>query len=118
MAIRFVKCKVVRSELHQVVADFPEWELPILEAMHQSVERIGDMVINRDAPDAEDEFERLKNRYGRSENEDGSRGVPYVASIYGNHGVGVASLRRAIEKATVEEAPADGSDLLGLTATA
>lgn len=114
MAIRYLKVKVIRSELHQVVSDFPEWEIEILEAIHQGVERLGEIVRNEVAPDAEDEFERLKNRYGRSENEDGSRGIPYVASVYGQHNVGINSLRRAIEKATVQEAPADGSDLLGL----
>lgn len=114
MAIKYVKCRVVRSELHQVVDNYPEWEVDILEAIHQSVERLGDMVYNRDAPDAEEEFQRLSGRYGRSENDDGSRGIPYVASVYGQHKVGLDSLRRAIEKATVGAAPADGSDLLGL----
>lgn len=118
MAIKYVKCKVIRSELHQVVDNYPEWEVEILEAIHQGVERLGDMVHNRAAPDAEDEFERLNKRYGRSENEDGSRGIAYVAAVYGQHNVGVNSLRRAIGKATVTEAPSDGSDLLGMAVSA
>lgn len=114
MAIKYLKVKVIRSELHQVVDNYPEWEVPILEAMHQAVERLGEIVQNVDTPNAEDEFERLKNRYGRSENDDGTKGIPYVASIYGQHGIGITTLRRAIEQATVESAPADGRDLLGL----
>lgn len=114
MAIKYVKVKVIRSELHAVIDSYPEWEIPILEAMHQAVERIGEVVHNVDTPDAEGEFERLKNRYGRSENEDGSRGIPYVASIYGQHGAGIQALRRAIEAAVTKDAPVDGSDLLGL----
>jgi hypothetical protein len=114
MAIKYVKCKVIRSEMHKVVDNYPEWEVDILEAIHEAVERLGDIVHNVEPPNAEDEYERLKNRYGRSENEDGSRGIPYVATVYGQHNVGISALRRAIEKATVADAPADGSDLLGL----
>lgn len=116
MAIKYVKVKVIRSEMHQVIDNYPEWEIEILEAIHQAVERLGEITYNIAAPDALDEFERLKNRYGRSENEDGSRGIPYVASVYGQHNVGVTALRRAIEKAVVQEAPSDGSDLLGFAA--
>lgn len=114
MAIKYVKCKVIRSEMHKVVDNYPEWEVDILEAIHEAVERLGDIIQNVDAPSAEEEFERLKNRYGRSENEDGSRGIPYVATVYGQGNVGVRALALAIRKATVEEAPEDARDLLGL----
>lgn len=114
MGIRYIKAKVVRSEMHTIIRDFPEWEIPILEAMHQSVEKLGEIVVNRDAPNADEEYDRLERRYSRSENEDGSRGIAYVATIYGQHGAGRIALRREIEKAVTQDAPPDGSDLLGL----
>lgn len=113
MAIRKLKLKVVRSQMHQIVADFPEWEKPILEAMHEAVEVLGEVVVNRDPPNPAEEYERLTRRYGRSENEDGSRGIPYVGAVYGQHGPGIAALGRAIKEATVDAAPESAEDLVG-----
>lgn len=114
MAIKYLKLKVHRSEMHTVIRDFPEWEMPILEAMHGTVEVEGKpLIVNRAPPDAQDEYARLERRYGRQENEDGSKGIPYVAAVYGQHGVGVARLKQAIEAGTVEDAPETAEDLIG-----
>lgn len=115
MAIKFLNLKIFRGEgnMHVIVEKFAAWEYPILEAVHTAVEILGEVVINRDPPEAEDEFQRLVNRYGRSENEDGSKGIPYAAAVFGQHMIGIATLRREIEKATVSAAPETGDDLLG-----
>jgi len=118
MAIKFVKVRVHRGEgnIHQVVDNFAAWEVPILEAVHTAVEVLGEIVVNRAPPEAADEYGRLEARYGRSENDDGSKGIPFVAAVYGQHAVGVAALRREIAAATTEDAPETGDDLLGALA--
>lgn len=92
------------------------WEVPLLEAAHENVVVTGDTTIERAAPEPQDEYRRLETKYGRSENEDGSRGQPYVAAVYGHaNGGGVTRLAEAIKAATVAPA-SDAADLIGATA--
>lgn len=117
MSIKALEVRIVRNELATFVEWFPSWELPILEAMHQSATVVGQSTMDRDAPDVQDEYKRLETRYGRTTNEDGSRGLPYVAAVYGQFNVGYSRLGDAIKAATVETPPADASDLLGSPVT-
>lgn len=117
MSIKALEVRIVRNELATFVEFFPAWELPILEAMHQSATVIGESTTDRDAPDVQEEYKRLETRYGRTTNEDGSRGLPYVAAVYGQFNVGYSRLGDAIRAATVETPPADASDLLGSPVT-
>lgn len=95
------------------------WEVPLLEAAHDNVTTEGETTLDRAAPDAQDEYRRLETKYGRSENEDGSRGQPYVAAVYGHvNGGGVARLAEAIKAATFEAPASDAADLIGEQATA
>jgi len=109
--LKFVDVLLVRDAALHIPETVAAWELPILEAVFESVKVNGEFLVTRDAPEVEDEFMRLNNRYGRSENEDGSKGLPYVEAVYGQHGIGHARLAEAIKAATVE---ADATaDLMG-----
>lgn len=89
----------------------PAWEVPLLESAHENVTVEGESTFDREAPEASDEYKRLETKYGRSENEDGSRGVPHVAAVYGHiNGGGVQRLADAIKAATVAN---DAADLIG-----
>ena|SRR6266853_552696 len=118
MSIKALELRIVRNELATFVEWFPAWELPILEAMHQSVTVIGQSIFDdRNPPDVQEEYNRLQTRYGRTTNEDGSRGLPYVAAVYGQFNVGYSRLGDAIKAATVDTPPADASDLLASPVT-
>lgn len=117
--LKFKIAQIRISERHTQQVIVAEWELPILQAMHADVQETGETLVNRKPPGAEDEFNRLVNRYKSVVNEDGSKGLPYAVSVYGQFGVGTKALERAIAAATVET-PAEGpyqtidiSDLLG-----
>lgn len=112
MAIKYVQVKIRRNELHTLEDSYPTWELPILEAMHGSgVTVTKEFAVTRDTPTAEEEYQRLDNRYRRMENEDGSKGMPYVAAVYGQHALGINRLREAIEAAIADDDEV-GLDLL------
>jgi hypothetical protein len=118
MSIKALELRIVRNELVVIVEWVPAWELPILEAMHQSVSLIGQSTFDdREPPDVQEEYKRLETRYGRTTNEDGSRGLPFVAAVYGQFNVGYSRLADAIKAAIVETPPADASDLLSAPVT-
>lgn len=112
MALKYINAEVRMSELFTTNVCVPAWELPLLRALHgDAVKVIDDSVtVKRDPPEAPDEFRRLVTRYRDSKTEDGGRGIPVVASVYGQFGVGTEALRRAIAEATIEDA---ASGLLG-----
>lgn len=106
MSIKGQVVSIRRSELHTVEDTLALWEVPVVDAVHDegALKVIRDIVIaHRDLPDAKEEYERLENRYKRARNEDGSYGLPVVATVYGQHGAGLQALKRAIEEAKVEE---------------
>lgn len=109
--LTYKKVMIRRSELQTAPDIVPAWELPILEALHDDVTETGEILLDRDPPGAEDEYKRLENRYPRVINEDGSKGLPLVAAVYGQFNIGVATLKRLIDAATVNVG--DNADLLG-----
>ncbi len=108
--IRHVFVDIRRNEGATIRNSFPAWELPILKVVHgeDSVTEVGEKLVNRDPPEAHDEFTRLNNRYKRSKADDGAQSTPYVHMVYGE--LGVAKLQAAID-ACVTEAPE--GDLVG-----
>ncbi len=108
--IRHVYVDIRRNEGATIRNSFPAWELPILKVVHgeDSVTEVGEKLVNRDPPEAHDEFTRLNNRYKRSKDDSGQQGTPYVHMVYGE--LGVAKLQAAIE-ASVTAAPE--GDLVG-----
>lgn len=116
--LKRLKVSVRRSELQTTHTDIPAWELPVLRVVYpekDAVQVLGEIIVNREPPVAQAEFERLQRRYGRIENDDGSKGAAYVDAVFGQFGVGTANLEREIAKAVVqqvEETADDNADLI------
>ncbi len=118
--IRFRKLKVEISPQTILEVGVPEWEVPIMRLVHtkenpdgsttDAVEDLGEILIDRPVSDANSEFVRLSNKYGRFENDNGTKGLPYVAMVFGQSGIGQAKLQREIDKAVVSS---DVDGLLG-----
>lgn len=106
--IEYANVRVTINELHTQETEYPVWEVPILRAVHgDAVEILSKRYVDVPTPGPEDEFRRLENRYRSAVNEDGSKGLPYVASVYGQYGIGTQMLKRAIMDATKDAPPAD-----------
>jgi hypothetical protein len=102
-----------RSELCIIRKAVAQWELPILEAMHEGITvHDGEQLLDREPPEASGEYMRLETLYKNTTNDNGDQGIPYVASVYGQHAAGINALRKAIEAATVSSI-VDEDDLIG-----
>jgi hypothetical protein len=75
----------------------PAWEVPILQAIHEGVTVVADVCEDRPAPSVSREFARLEKAYGFETDHEGSRGPAVVAAVYGQHQLGLQSLRRAMQ---------------------
>lgn len=100
----------------------PEWVLPILGAIHGGArgepEVIEEVLIDKEAPDATVEYERLSKRYRNVQNDDGSQGISFCAAVYGAFGIGSRALGESIKRSIVDvpeelEAAGGFGDLLG-----
>jgi hypothetical protein len=111
--------RVRRNESVTIEAAFPAWERHILESVHPETSIVREVLMDRAAPSAEEEFVRLENRYRQTTNEDGSKGSSFVAAIYGHaNGGGIPKLQAAIDEATVAGEPAGEVEALLGEATA
>jgi hypothetical protein len=90
------RVRVQLSELAAPIVTVPQWETPILKAVHgeNDVRVLETVELDRDPPDAADEYRRLANLYR------GEGNSPVVAEVYGQHGAGVSQLAAAIAKAS------------------
>lgn len=104
--IKYATVDVNRSELCTVRIVVPMWELPILRAVHGAarVNVISETTGDAEIPTPEAEYERLGRRYGCSRTKDGGLGAPYVNSVFGEYEVGVMTLERQMNAATVQKA--------------
>lgn len=105
MSVKAQVISIRRSELHTVEETMPLWEVPVVSAVHDegAVKILEDVILAKYVlPDAKEEMQRLENRYKRARNEDGSQGLPVVATVYGQHAAGLQALKRAIAEAQVE----------------
>jgi hypothetical protein len=114
--------EVRRDELLTVSRIVPAWELPVLQAIHgaDAITEVGETSLERELPNAGDEYHRLENRYGKSKKDDNSDGPTYISLVYGENIMGVRALNAAIQGAaedgdaqTVAAGAAGLSDLLG-----
>lgn len=96
--MRFAIVNVILSELHTQQLVIAPWEVPVLQAVHgdNDVSVVDSQEIDREPPDAADEFRRLENRY-RAPSGEGAQA--YVAQVYGSHAAGVQRLAAEIDKA-------------------
>jgi len=112
--IRHIFVDIRRNEGATVRNSFPAWEIPILKVVHgdDAIVEMGDKLVDRDPPEAHDEFTRLNTRYKRSRADDGAQSTPYVHMVYGE--LGVAKLAQAIKESVVA---APEGDLTGLVSS-
>lgn len=112
--IRHIFVDIRRNEGATVRNSFPAWEIPILKVVHgeDAITEMGEKLVDREPPEAHDEFTRLNTRYKRSRADDGAQSTPYVHMVYGE--LGVAKLGAAIA-ASVVAAPE--GDLTGLVSS-
>jgi len=97
MGILYQKLDIRTSELQTVRVEVAAWESPVLHAVHgENASFVSESVIDREAPEAADEFARLAERY-KGETEDSP---PFITLVYGQFGPGIAALQKAIEAAT------------------
>ena len=100
MGILYQKLDIRTSELTTTQVHVAAWESPVLQAVHgENVSYVSESVLDREVPEAADEFVRLSERY-KGETEDSH---PFVTMVYGQFGPGVAALQKAIELATQEK---------------
>jgi hypothetical protein len=98
MKFKYVEALVAMRERTNIVPKImPEWELPIVEAIHSAdgvemVRKARDVVVDRPAPSSAAEYSRLASVYGSNK-----EGVLWVAVIYGNDRMGQQALRAAMQ---------------------
>jgi hypothetical protein len=98
--LKYISAKIRLSELHAQNVAIPAWELPILQAVHGAgVSEVGELEVDRPAPEAADEFQRLAMKYRHPENSPES---PFVAQVYGAFGPGISRLAQEIERAVIK----------------
>lgn len=112
MAIRHKNLSVRRDELTLLKVTVAEWEVPLLHLVHgegmvQELE--GEPWADVDAPNVQDEYQRLANKYKSPPDDDGRPGQSPVSAVYGPFGASPL-LRQAIEAAVIERP----TDLLGI----
>jgi hypothetical protein len=87
------------SEIRKIVG---EWEIPLLEAIHEAVLNVGDIIVERDALSVSAEMERLKKIYGEERNDEGLlTGTSLVEAVYGKHAIGIRALKDIMQSAVV-----------------
>lgn len=101
--LRYLNVTVHRHELHKQPVTVPAWEVPLLESLYAGIEVGGEVEVNRPAPDAQTEYERLERKYREYRDENGDHtGESVVGAVYGRFQQGVNALGRAIADATRE----------------
>jgi hypothetical protein len=100
MKYRHILADVRLSETHTQRVVLPEWEIPVLQAVHgNNVTEVGTNDLDRKGEvEASNEFTRLAEKYKGEPDQ-----PPYVAAVYGLFGPGVTALGKAIKAATVED---------------
>jgi hypothetical protein len=97
--MKFTSVLVRRDETHTAHVMVAPWEVPVLVAKNGEANvTVGETKEYPDRPyprDAETEYQRLSNLYGKV-NEDGKKDR-VVEFVYGTGPTGVAALRKAIE---------------------
>lgn len=103
MALKYLAVTVLLNETAKMTIEIPEWELQILEAVHGPEHCVveGRFLFDRDPPDAQAEFERLRRRYKTMPNSD----VFYATAVYGMNAAGHQRLAELIERAYEPDQP-------------
>ena len=95
---KMLKVEVSKNKMTKHVSEVPQWEAHVLMALWGDDARVIDepYYIDRRAPaSAEDEFQRLADKYGPKDAD-----TPLIAQVYGSFGPGLRSLSREIDIST------------------
>lgn len=105
MKLQYVEAAVVLKDRANIIhRKVPVWEVPVLEAIHNDVSVVREIVVECPTPSSDAEYDRLLAAYGNIVNEDGTIGQPCVTAVYGSLGEGRRRLRAAMQEAVL---PAD-----------
>lgn len=106
MTMKFIVADVKMNEFHTQQVIVGPWEIPVLQCVHGGhVNVVGEQLVERDAPDAQQEFDRLLNKYRSGHDDEGDSKLPYVVQVYGQRQVGRDALADAIQAAVVATLP-------------
>lgn len=102
MKLRYKKIEV-RMQAGASIAqiDVPEWVVPVIQAIHPEVTEISDVVVDMPTPSVSREMNRMKVTYGSEREEGGFTGIAYAEAVYGQHAIGLAALRKAMQAAVL-----------------
>lgn len=104
--MKYIVAKVRLSEVQTKQITVPPWEIAILRAIHgDDVEELEEIEVDRDPPDAEDEYRRLATRYSANKDTPNSA----VAAVFGTFEAGYDKLGKEIDKAVNDSGPTDGA---------
>ena len=93
--MRYAVVDIRLSELHTKQVSVPPWEVPILKIVHgDGVEVVDEIDVDREPPEAQDEYRRLAARYSPNKEEANSA----VALAYGTYEAGFSALEKEIGK--------------------
>lgn len=94
--MKHLEVLIERDERLSIPKVVPAWVVPVLGIIHspEKVNVVRELDVEREAPNAELEFDRLEKCYGGPPN-----GAPWVTEIYGQPPRGVRELQRAIDEA-------------------
>lgn len=113
MKLRYKKIEIrLQSGAAIVQRTIPEWEVPVLQAIHNETTELSDVVVDREAPSVAAEYSRLQLAYGAERQEGGITGVSFVEAVYGQHAIGMNALKRAMQGAVLpRETPVTPTDI-------
>lgn len=103
MKIRYKKVEIRMQQGASILQlEVPEWELPVLQAIHPEITELKDTVHDRvPVPSVSGEMSRLIAAYGAEREEGGITGVAYAEAVYGSHGAGLAALKLVMQGAVL-----------------
>lgn len=102
MKIKYVKLRVrTQSGASEQTLRVPEWEVPILQSIHDETEVMGDVCVEREALSVSNEMNRLVSAYGAERKEGGFTGVPYAEAVFGSGIIGIQNLKRIMQAAVL-----------------
>lgn len=112
MKIKYIKLRVrTQSGASEQTLRVPEWEVPVLQSIHDETENMGEICVERDALSVSNEMARLVAAYGAERQEGGLTGVPYAEAVYGSGIIGIQNLKRVMQAAVLpKETPVTPMD--------
>jgi hypothetical protein len=105
MKFRYKEIRIrMQSGASEVAKRVPEWEVPVIQAIHPEITEIRDTCHEMAGPvSVSREYDRLREAYGAERAEGGTKGIPYVEAVYGQHAAGHNALKQAMLTARLPE---------------